>query len=298
MLQVEKIFMETFCSHTCASIAGRGIKKAYDYMRKYMSDTVESTYCLKLDIRKYYPNIGHVKLKELLRRKFKDKDLLELFDMLIDSYPTDKGVPIGSYLSQFLANFYLMPFDHWLKEEKHVKRAIRYMDDIVILHGSKEYLHKLRREIDDYLYEVLGLELKHNWQVFPVAKRGVDFVGYRFFPDFILLRKKILIRMRRLVRKIVRKQRFVELLTFREWCSANSYVGWLTWCNSYRLFEKYVEPITPSLLLYYGKEILILGEKLTARRWITRFKKYTQKLFQKRGLKHDTLNFARFHLSP
>lgn len=115
MLQTEHIFMEVFCSHTCASIKNRGIGKASRMVETYMKDLENTQYCLKLDVSKFYPNINHSILKQLLRKKFKDKDLLELLDKIIDSYPGEKGVPIGSYLSQFLANFYLAYFDHWLK---------------------------------------------------------------------------------------------------------------------------------------------------------------------------------------
>lgn len=112
MLQIEKVFMQVFCSHTCASIKDRGIGKASKLLDKYMSNKLDSQNCLKIDVKKFYPNINHRILKRLLRKKFKDKDLLELLDMIIDSYPGERGVPIGSYLSQFLANFYLAYFDH------------------------------------------------------------------------------------------------------------------------------------------------------------------------------------------
>jgi RNA-directed DNA polymerase len=83
-----------------------------------------------LDIKKFYPNIDHQILKQLLRRKFKDEDLLWLLDEIIDSAP---GLPIGNYLSQYFANFYLTYFDHWIKEVKGVEYYFRYADDLVIL---------------------------------------------------------------------------------------------------------------------------------------------------------------------
>jgi len=98
MLQVEKVFMEVFCCHTCASIKNRGIGKASKLVDTYMKDRLNTQYCLKIDISKFYPNINHEILKKMLRKKFKDKDLLGLLDMIIDSYPGEKGVPIGSYL--------------------------------------------------------------------------------------------------------------------------------------------------------------------------------------------------------
>ncbi|WFD12198.1 RNA-directed DNA polymerase [Tepidibacter hydrothermalis] len=255
MLQVEDIFMKTFCSHTCASIKNRGIRKASELTTKYMKDKFNTTYCLKIDISKFYPNLNHKILKKLLRRKFKDKDLLELLDKIVDSTPGEKGVPIGSYLSQFLANFYISYFDHWLKEKMGVKYVIRYMDDMVIFHYSNSYLHWLKRKMDDYLSEHLKLKIKPNWQVFPTAIRGVDFVGFRHFYGYKLLRKSTCKKFKKKMMNIRKKMESNKMINYSEWCSANSYDGWLKWCDSYRLRKKYVEPIQPALDRYYNQVI-------------------------------------------
>lgn len=255
MLQVEDIFMKTFCTHTCASMKFRGIKKASQLTSGYMKDKFNTEYCLKIDISKFYPNINHMILKKLLRKKFKDKELLELLDMIVDSYPGNKGVPIGSYLSQFLANFYLAYFDHWLKEKMGIKYVVRYMDDIVIFHYSKAYLHWLKRQMDVYLEIELDLKMKPNWQVFPTAIRGVDFVGFRHFYGYKLLRKTTCKKFKKKMLHIKEKQDKGNLVNYSEWCAANSYNGWLKWCDSYRLRQKYFDPIQPSLDKYYKQVI-------------------------------------------
>lgn len=251
MLQLEPIFCKVFTSFTCASLKNRGIHKASTLLTSYMKDVKGTQYTLKIDVRKFYPNINHEVLKRMLRKKFKDAELLELLDMIIDSYPGEKGVPIGSYLSQFLANFYLAYFDHWLKEKKGVKYVIRYMDDIVILHHSKAFLHKLRKDIDIYMKELLKLNIKENWQVFPTAIRGVDFVGYRHFYGYKLLRKTTCKHFKKKMLLIKKKALNDIQITFNEWCSVNSYKGWLTWCNSFRLVQKYIVPIQKALDEYY-----------------------------------------------
>lgn len=247
MLQIEPIFLKTFCAHTCASIPGRGIHRAIHFVDEYMKDREGCRYCLKMDISKFYPSINHGILKKLLRRKFKDEDLLGLLDIIIDSYPSEKGVPIGSYTSQYFANFYLTYFDHWLKEEKAVEYVVRYMDDIVIFHNSKEWLHRLRKDIEEYLSNELRLKLKRNYQVFQVEKRGVDFVGYRFFFGYKLLRKKTAKRFKRRMRKIKKKGH----INYSDWCSINSYKGWLGWCDGFRLAKKYIEPLKVKADRYY-----------------------------------------------
>lgn len=106
---LEPIFIKSFTKDTYSCIKGRGIHGAFYNLKKVLKDVVNTRYCLKLDIKKFYPSIDHFILKKLLRKKFKDKKLLILLDNIIDSA---KGVPIGNYLSQYLANFYLTYFDH------------------------------------------------------------------------------------------------------------------------------------------------------------------------------------------
>ena len=251
MLQVESVFLNTFCTHTCSSIPKRGIHRAYDLILRALKDKPNTKYCLKLDVAKFYPSVNHDILKALLRKKFKDDKLLRLFDNIIDSYPKSVGIPIGSYLSQYLANFYLCYFDHWLKETKHVKHVVRFADDIVIFGDSKSTLHQLMDDIREYMHDNLSLNVKANWQVFPTDVRGVDFLSYRFFRNYILLRKSTCIRFKRQMRRIRAKQERKELISYSEWCSANSYIGWLKWANTWRLFTKYITPITKSLTAYY-----------------------------------------------
>lgn len=252
MLQIHDVFEKHFCYHTCASLPNRGIKRAVDLTKKYLKDKAGTEYCLKIDIKKFYDSVDHEILKSLLKKKFKDPDLEKLVNKIIDSVPNGKGVPIGSYLSQYLGNYYLSYFDHWLKEAKHQKYVVRYMDDVIILGDNKEELHQLRRDIEIYLHENLRLQLKGNWQVFPTRARGIDFVGYRFFGDYTLARKSTVKRLKRKCRNCMKKYK----LNYHDFCSLNSYEGWLLPCDSYRLETKYIKPLKPKLYEYYREEIL------------------------------------------
>jgi hypothetical protein len=253
---IEPIIIRHLTSDTYSAIPNRGIHQAYTKLRKAVQNDVPGTqYCLKIDAKKYYPSIDHNILKSKFRRLFKDKDLLWLLDEIIDSTPGDKGIPIGNYLSQYCGNFYLSDFDHWLKEVKGIKHYFRYMDDIVILHESKEYLHKLKREIDDYFRIELKLKIKENWQVFPTFVRGIDFVGYRIFLGYSLLRKTTCKQMKVKMVKLRKKVESGQEMNFSEWCSINSYKGWTMHCDSYRLTEKYIAPIQKYADDYYIKNI-------------------------------------------
>lgn len=243
LLQIESIFMRTFTTFSCASIKGRGIHKASRLLDSYLLDKHNSKYCLKLDIKKFYDNVDHFILKNLLTKKFKDKELLQLLYLLIDSFPFSKGIPIGSYLSQFLANFYLSYFDHWLKERHKIHYVVRYMDDVVILHKSKEYLHLIKLNIDKHLCFLLNVSLKSNWQVFPSLIRGIDFVGYRHFSAFKLLRKSTCLKLKRKMRKIFKTIYTFGTISYSDKCSYNSYKGWADFCDSFRLSNIYFKPI-------------------------------------------------------
>ncbi len=220
---LEPIFVSTFTADTYSCIKKRGIHLAANNLKKALKDKESTQYCLKLDIKKFYPSVDHVILKQLLRRKIKDNEILWLLDEIIDS--TD-GLPIGNYLSQYLANFYLTYFDHWLKEDKQVKNYFRYADDMVILSDSKQYLHELLFEIKAYMNDNLKLSVKDNYQVFPVESRGIDFVGYVFYHTHTLLRKGI-------------KKNFARMIANnRNDKSIASYKGWAKHCNSKNLIKK------------------------------------------------------------
>lgn len=250
----QDIFLKTFIDNTFASIPSRGIHLALSRLNNDIKNHRNMTqYCLKIDIKKFYPSIDQQVLMNQLRWKFKDKDVLWLFDTIISSM--DKGLAIGSLASQWLGNFNLTQFDHWLKEEKGVKFYYRYCDDMVILHHDKEFLHKLKREMDEYLKVNLDLEIKENWQVFPTFVRGIDFVGYRHFGDYILLRKSTAKNFKRKMRKLLTRCEKGVMMTYSEWCSVNSYKGWIMYCNGYNLTEKYITPLLPYAEQYYNTNI-------------------------------------------
>lgn len=161
------------------------------------------------------------------------------------------GLPIGNYFSQYGGNFYFSDFDHYMKETLHIKYYMRYMDDIIILGESKETLHSLRVKIDRYFQSHLRITLKDNWQVFPTFKRGVDYLGYRCFLDFTLLRKSTCQNFKRKMTAIREKVDAGQEINHSDFCCIYSYLGWLGACDHYRLFSKYVEPLIPAANAYY-----------------------------------------------
>jgi RNA-directed DNA polymerase len=260
---IEPILINNLTKDTYSAIPGRGIHLCLNRMTDAIQHDVPGTqYCLKLDAKKYYPSINHNILKSKYRKLFKDADLLGLLDEIIDSTEGETGIPIGNYLSQYSGNYYFSEFDHWIKEVKHEKYYYRYMDDMVILASSKEHLHQLKQEIDECFKTKLKLTLKGNWQVFPTFIRGIDFVGYRTFLNFKLLRKSTCKQFKKKMTSIYKKQVEGIEMNYSEWCSFNSYKGWLIPCNSYRLSRKYVDPIQQFADNYYLKNIYKKGGKI------------------------------------
>lgn len=251
LLQIEDVFNNMLIPQTCASLKNRGIHKASKFVDKYLENEAETKYCLKIDVRHFYANIDHSVLKGLLGKKFKDPDLLWLLFLIIDSTEGGVGIPIGSYLSQYLANFYLSYFDHWCKEDLGCRYYVRYMDDIVIFASTKNALHEILSEIKQYLTSVLCLYLKKNYQIFPTFTRGVDFVGYRHFGKFKLLRKTTCKKLKRSMARIRKKSKIKQ----GDFCCFFSYVGWLNFCNGYRLFQKYCAPLMSKATEHYHREI-------------------------------------------
>jgi len=233
---LEPIWMKIFITDTYSSLKNRGIHKGVKRIKNALKDRENTQYCLKMDVKKFYPSVDHNILKQIIRRKIKDKDLLWLLDEIIDSV---NGVPIGNYLSQYFGNLYLAGLDHWLKEQKRCKYIFRYCDDICVLHSDKKYLANLRKEISEYLIVKLKLTLKENWQIFPVDVRGIDFLGYRFFHDYTLLRKSTAIRFKKRIKSI--KKNYKTLTPINILSGIMSYWGWMKYADCRRLQNKYID---------------------------------------------------------
>lgn len=223
MNYLEALFVSTFTADSYSCIKGKGIHDLKDKLQAALRDIPGTTYCLKLDIRKFYASIDRVILKQQLRRKIKDLELLELLDEIIDSA---EGVPIGNYLSQYFANFYLTRFDHWIKEDLRIKYYFRYADDMVILSQSKEHLHHALAKIRLYLEDHLKLSIKPNYQVFPVSKRGIDLGGYRHYHTHVAMRKHI---KQNLCRAVSARKGRATIAALR---------GWAIHCDSRHLLKK------------------------------------------------------------
>ena len=229
---LEEYLQRLFIANTYACVRGRGIHKCLqDLNRALQRDKRGTRYCLKIDIRHYYDNIDHEVLKRIIAKSVGDKRLLRLIYLIIDS-TEGKGIPIGFLTSQHFANWYLTPFDHWIKEVMRVRYYYRYMDDIVVLGRTKTELHELLEAMRRYLGEELLLEIKPNWQIFPVDARSIDFVGYKSNHYNVLVRASILKRYWRKLHKLQRNSKQCGGITFEQAVhELASHYGWLQHCD-------------------------------------------------------------------
>lgn len=233
MLVCEPLFHKRMYKWSCSSIKGRGIHYAKDYVRGAMKDEKNTKYAYQLDIRHFYESVNNDRLKMKLRKMFKDEEVLWLFGKIID---TDKGLPIGNYTSQWLANFYLTDFDYFIKEKLKVKYYVRYADDCLMFFSNRRHMRIARKLIEEYLTENL-LEIKKNWKTFKVSSRPIDYIGFQFYRDHVTLRDDLYLRIKRRAKKISRKR-----MTLNDARSMTSYWGYIINSDSHNFYMNCVKP--------------------------------------------------------
>ena len=164
------------------------------------------------------------------KRTIKCPGTLWLLKNIIYAIGGGRNIPIGNYTSQWLGNLYLHELDKYCKHDLSIKSYIRYCDDFVLFHNDKKYLHECLDYVRAFLSDNLKLSMSKD-SIFPI-KQGVDFLGYRHFRNYILLRKSTAKRvMKRLKRLPVLLRK--GIITVEQYISSiQSTKGWLRWCNS------------------------------------------------------------------
>ncbi len=202
---------KTLIADTYANRTGYGSHRA---LTRFIHFARTSRYCLQCDIRKYFPSLDHGILKALLRRKIKCPDTLWLIDTIIDGsnpqgqeleyFPNDdlltplerrRGLPIGNLTSQFFANLYLSPFDHFVKEQLKARKYLRYVDDFALFSDDRAFLAEARVAIETYL-SGLRLRIHPIKSQLTATRYGANFVGFRILPSGERASRAVRIRVR------------------------------------------------------------------------------------------------------
>ena len=227
---LEPIWDSRLISNTFSCRLGKGQHKGSQKVMQYIN---YYPYVLKNDISKFYPSINHTVLKQIIRRKIKDEKVLGLLDEIIDSIDGDSNVPIGNYLSQWFGNLYLDSLDRYITQELGFTAYIRYCDDFITFGKSKHELYTLNSLIKEFIHNELKLKLSKS-SVFSV-NRGIDFLGYRHFPSYILIRKSTVKRMKRRLLRIPYQLKHKIITREQAESKLASFDGWINHANCHNL---------------------------------------------------------------
>jgi RNA-directed DNA polymerase len=190
---IEPIFDKTFIYDSCANRKGKGtsfaIKRFDKFKRKVTKNLTSKAYCLKADIKHYFKEINHKILLKIIKRKITCKKTIKLIKKIILT-KEKRGLPLGNLTSQFFANVYLNELDYFVKHKLKSKHYLRYVDDFMILSKSKIQLIAWKKEVIIFLKQELILELHPDKSKIVNLSKGIDFVGFRNFYHYKLLRKR------------------------------------------------------------------------------------------------------------
>jgi retron-type reverse transcriptase len=202
---IEPIFNSIFISDSYANRKTKGtlaaVLKFDDYKRSVSGNgkkLIQATnnnqvhgYVLKADIRHYFDSVDHEVLIQIIGRKIKDDRVLWLVKKILDNHLSEisgNGMPLGNMTSQFFANIYLNELDYFVKHKLKARYYIRYVDDFVILDSSKKRIEFYKAEINKFLKSV-KLELHPEKSKILPLHAGINFLGYRIFYKYKLLKK-------------------------------------------------------------------------------------------------------------
>ena len=234
---VAPIWEAMLIPNTFACINGRGIHSG---SQKTMEMVRRNTYCLKCDVSKFYPSVDHDILYSIIQRKIKCTDTLWLLREIIYSFPGGKNIPIGNYTSQWMGNIYLNELDQFVKHELKIPDYVRYCDDFCLFHNNKTVLNDAAKAVINFVNDKLQMKLS-KCDLFPVSQ-GVDFLGYRHFNNFKLLRKRT---AKNMVKRLSKLQNLYDQGKITsEYCRSSlaSAQGWMDWANTYNFQQRHDIP--------------------------------------------------------
>ena len=232
-------FDKTFIVDSFSCRNDKGTHEALNRFRSFAykasKNNTETCWVLKCDIKKFFANINHTILTDILRQYIPDKNILWLLENVIESFSSTRpgvGLPLGNLTSQLFVNIYMNEFDQFIKHKLKIKYYIRYADDFVLLSRDRNTLAITILAIYDFLRNRLKLSL-HPQKVFiKTFASGVDFLGWVYFSDHRILRTTTKKRMMKKTKKAQKPE------------TINSYLGLLKHGNTVKLQEEILEQYT------------------------------------------------------
>lgn len=173
---------EHFIHDNCACQKGKGtdftLKRVKTHLREYFQKHGKEGWVLKCDVHHFFPSTRHDVAKAAVCKRVGDPKACKMVCDVIDSFGGDKGIGLGSQISQLVELAVLDDLDHYIKERLHIRHYVRYMDDLILIHEDKGYLMECRDVIEAQLNSI-GLELNSKTTIYPL-KQGVKFLQWRF----------------------------------------------------------------------------------------------------------------------
>lgn len=226
----EPVFMDT----SFACIRGKGHKRAVNKIQhdlRVAKRNYDTPYCLKMDVSKFFYNIDREKLKTILRKKIKDHRTLLLLDMLIDSSPECKGLPLGNLTSQLFANVYMNHLDQYIKRRLQVKHYVRYADDLFLVLSDKKQAKECSKRIRKFILNELRLNIPlRKVRVHPL-RMGMVALGFLIYPTHIKIPRKKWLRFRKILNNRNTESMSSSLVSLQVGCWKNMLVRELARSN-------------------------------------------------------------------
>ena len=172
----------TFIHDNCACLRGKGVDFALNrmntHLQRYYRKHGNQGWVLRCDIRHYFPETPHEVAKEAIRKRVKDPRCRKATEDIVDSFGGDRGIGLGSQVSQLVELAVLDPVDHYIKERLRIRHYVRYMDDFILIHHDRAVLENAKKEITARV-NALGLEMNRKTQISPL-RNGIRFLKWRF----------------------------------------------------------------------------------------------------------------------
>ena len=218
-------------------------------LQKYYREHGNDGYYLKCDIHHFFESINHDILKDKLAKRIDDEHILHMVYLIIDSFG-DRGLGLGSQVSQLLALFYLDELDHIIKEKLHIKVYTRYMDDFILVNESKEQLIKAKKYIEVYL---TGIDLElNNKTVLQKIKQGIMYLHWKYkITDtgkvLMLPDKKRCTKRRHKIKKLIKAYKANKITKERLLQIINSMKAHLAKGNAYKAIKEIDDMINKAI---------------------------------------------------
>lgn len=241
LLQViEPIFEKSFIFDSYAFRIGKGthsLLTRFDEFKRKVSPRrfPNSGFILKADIKDYYPSVNHNILIRILKEKIADERVIKLIEKILSISPGDKGIAVGSSVSQLFANIYLNKLDYFIKHNLGKKFYLRYCDDFVVLDRSYKKSVDSWRSIEDFLKVHLKLRLHPQKTKCVRTNQGVDLVGFKVFYFHRLVKRKNHRRFRRNLKLWQEEYGRGSLSASKLGEKIRGWISYASYANSYKL---------------------------------------------------------------